>query len=308
MFLAQKTMLWAIIMGSMSKSYPNRQTLVIGLICLVVVATTLVYIRPEFLSQKSSWKNLEVKPTSTVDTNQQFAEIAESDWKKAFAIATTTNNPDTNIDDKSLTLTDRLGRDFFTKYVELRQSNLSTDNQSVTSAMSQTINSTVNSAPKPKTYTMANMVVTDVYNDSTLRSYGNNIGNIFVKSGPRADPTTVAEEAMEKEDPTILEDLKPIINSYDKMTKMILATSVPRPLANYHLELINALSSMYFVSTGLQNLSTDPMQGIMALDRYVPARETISRALLNINNYFNKKEIYFSNLEPGFIFATVPQQ
>jgi hypothetical protein len=137
---------------------------------------------------------------------------------------------------------------------------------------------------------------------------GNTVGNIFAKSGPRSDPTTIASEAMEKEDPTILEKLRPVINSYDKMTKSILTTSVPRPLASYHLALINALSSMHFVSTGLQSLSTDPMQGMLALDQYVPARNSIGRALSDINNYFNKKEIYFTNLEPGFIFATVPQQ
>jgi hypothetical protein len=295
-------------MGSMSKSYPNRQTLIIALICLGAVSATLMYIRPELLSQKSTWKSVEIAPTAIVSTDSNFTELAESEWKKAFNVTSPTLSETAKDSDKPLTLTDQLSRDFFTKYVELRQNSLSEDQKSVETAMNQTLSSAVSSAPKPKIYSLSNILISNLYDKNSLRAYGNNIGTIFAKSGPREDPTNITSEALEKDDMTILEELKPIITSYDKMTKSVLATSVPRPLASYHLELVNSLSGMLYVSEGLKLISTDPIQGMLALNQYVIARESMGRSLVNINDYLNKNEVYFSTTEPGIIFATVPRQ
>ncbi len=287
----------------MSKSYPNRQTLIIAVICLGAVSATLLYIRPELLSQKSSWKNLEVKPKTVIDTDKNLIELAESDWKKAFDLTSSTT--DLTSKDKPLTITDQLGRDFFTKYVELRQNNLTTDDQSVAQAMDQTINSAMNIAPKAKTYSLTNIKINTSYTNDSLHVYGNTIGSIFAKNAPRVDPTLIASQALEQENSEVLDKLKPIVNSYDKLIKDIIITSVPAPLASYHLDLINSLSSMLFVSQELQYIISDPIRGVMALNQYVLAKENISKSLLNTNTYLNDKEVFFSNQEPGIFFATV---
>lgn len=287
----------------MSKSYPNRQTLIIAIICLGAVSATLLYIRPELLSQKSNWQNIQIEPKSTISAPQNFIESSESDWKKAFELTSSTTDLTTK--DKPLTITDQLGRDFFTKYVELRQNNLTTDDQSVAKAMDQTISSAINLVPKAKVYNLTNITINTSYNNDSLRIYANTVGSVFAKNAPKIDPTSIANEALEQENSLVLEKLKPVISSYDKLIKGIIITPVPAPLASYHLDLINSLSSMLFVSQELQYMISDPMRGVVALNQYVLARENISKALVKTSGYLNDKEIFFTNQEPGIFFATV---
>lgn len=293
-------------MGSMSKSYPNRQTILIAVICILIVGGTLIYIRPELFSKKSTWKNLEISSVTNNSNVSTFGEANDSSWQKAFISVGSSSSATAN-KNTPLTLTDQLSRDFFARYIELKQGNLSTDQKSVDTAMSQTIQSAVNSASKPKYYTISNLLISDNYNNESIRTYGNNIGTIFMKDGPRADPTTIANDALEKDDMTILKNLEPIILSYNKMLKATIATSVPRPLANSHLSLVNSLSSILFVSQELQKLSTDPVQSMLALDLFPSSKENLRLSLLSINNFFNNNKVYYKNNEPGILFSTVPQ-
>lgn len=295
-------------MSSMSKSYPNRQTIFIAIICVLAVGGVLVYIQPGLLHKKSTWKNVEVVTNNKESLSQNFDTISDSDWQKSFASSSqTTKKTASSTDGTPITLTDKLGRDFFEKFALLKQGNLTSDQKTVETAMLETLKNTVNSASSPKYYTNANIIISDNYDNIMIRNYGNNIGNIFVKNAPKADPTTIVTEALEKEDMDILAKLDPVIASYKKITESILSTTVPRPLAKYHLDLANSVSAMLFVSQKSREFNSDPAQSIIGLDLYIPARDGIKKALREMNDYFDNNKIYYSNTEPGILFATVPK-
>lgn len=292
----------------MSKSYPNRQTVVVAIVCIIAVGGVLAYIQPGLLHKKSSWKNVEVSPNKSVVSTQNFDMLSDSDWQKSFASSSlTTKNLPTPINSNPKTLTDRLGQDFFEKYVLLRQGNLTSDQKTVETAMLETLRNTVNYASGPTLYTNANINISDNYNDDTIRSYGNNLSGIFIKNAPKADPTSIVTEALENEDMDILVKLDPVITSYKKIVDAILATTVPRPLAKYHIDLANSVSTMLFVSQKSKELANDPTQSIIGLDLYIPARDGIKTSLLNMSEYFDNNKIYYSNNEQGIFFATVPK-
>lgn len=291
-------------------SYPNRQTVIIALICITIIVGTLTYTNPKFLSQKNSWKNSNSIPIK--NNNYYKTEASDLDWQNDFISLASTSDFVFNKDveqkkDTPLTLTDKLGRDFFSRYVELKQNNLSGNQKSVESAMNQTLESAIKSAPTPNSYNISNLIVQNNSDSIALKQYGNNIGTIFMKNGPKTDPVTIASNALENENMALLEKIDPIISSYEKLTKAILVTPVPRPLLKSHLNLTNGLNSMLFVSQKLRNLEIDPLESMVALNVYTMARDSIESSLLEINNYFSLNNIYFVNSEPGILFATVPQ-
>ncbi|MFA6554432.1 MAG: hypothetical protein WCS89_02895 [Candidatus Paceibacterota bacterium] len=298
----------------MAKYYPHKQTVLIAIICTLIVICTLVYIRPQILIKNNSLSNVEIKAVNEEQKNT-ISDVSNTDWRKAFlttssttSVSTKTSNGSTkNTTEEKLTLTDQLSRDFFTRYVELKKNNLSEDNESVQKIVDQTLNTTINSASQPKIYNLSHLTIIEDTSSNTTHSYGNNIGTVFSKDGPRADPVMIVSDALEKGDMNLLKNIKPIITSYDKMIRAVIATPVPRPLANYHLNLVNSLSSMLFVTQGLEKVSTDPVQSMLAIKLYTPTQEAIRLALLSMNSYFNTNRVYFTNNEPGILFVTVPQ-
>lgn len=291
----------------MAKLYPHKQTLFIGTISIAIIAGAIYYANPDFLIKKNAWLNVGAKENNTALVMSNIEYLPDSDWKKSFANAPSVQAYTKSTTNKeSETLTDRLGKDFFTRYVELRQNNLSGSEQSVKSAMDQTIDSAVTVAPKPKIFNASEIKVTENSDPASIRSYANNIASAFIKYGPRIDPTTIAVEALEKEDNSMIAKIKPITSSYNNLVKSVQTIFVPRSLSSQHLRLLNALNSMLFVSQGLEKVLEDPMQSMIALGMYNESKESIRSSLYSISNYLNKNTIYFDTNEPGIFFSTIP--
>jgi hypothetical protein len=298
----------------MAKSYPHKQTLLIAIVCTLAVIGTVLYIRPQLSVKQNVQSNIEVAVKDEAEQKSAISDVSNPDWKKAFLTASTSTKPDvaktgSGATSKAapLTLTEQLSRDFFTNYAELKKNNQTSDTQSVQTAMNQTLSSAIASAPSPKTYNLSNVIISETSDSNSMKAYGNIIGTIFEQNGPKADPAVIATDALENNDMTLLLKIKPITASYEKMVKAVLAVSVPRPLANFHLRLVNGLSLMVFVSQGLEKISDDPMQSMVSLNIYTTAQDSIRSSLLSMNNYFDTNRIYFTNSEPGILFVTVPQ-
>jgi len=291
----------------MAKLYPHKQTLFIGTISIAIIAGAIYYANPDFLTKKNTWLNVGAKENNTALAMSDIEYLPDSDWKKAFKEASSVQTLSESTKNKEPeTLTDRLSKDFFTRYVELRQNNLSGSEQSVKSAMDQTIDSAVTVAPKPKIFNVSEIKVIENNDSVSIRNYANNIASAFVKYGPKADPTSIAIEALEKEDDALFAKIKPITTSYNNLTKSIQSIPVPKMLLNQHLGLLNGLSSMLFVSQGLEKSTDDPMQSMIALGVYNQARESIRSSLYNISNYFSRNGVFFNNNEAGIFFSTIP--
>jgi len=291
-------------------TYPNghKQIIIISIVCVLVVIAAVIYVRPQLPYSQTATADSKIDVDA--DNLQDAATgTSDSDWKKLFnstssdsfktQTSTTTN--------EKLTLTDQFSRNFFTNYIELRQSNLTSDQASIQNTMGQLIDSTLNSAPQPKEYNLSNVSINNNASSDDLRKYGNDISSIFLEYGPRANPASIAGDALDQSDPNMLKKIDPIITSYDKMVKAAIATTVPRALAQDHLQLINALSAMLFVSQEFKQVFDDPMQGMVSLKLYTPAQDSIRASLLGMSDYFNNNRIYFTNAEPGIFLSTVPQ-
>lgn len=296
-----------IIEGSMSTHRTSKKTLLIFIICALAVFGTAVYANRGKINQaQSSPKKISITPSNTPIQN-----VTNSDWKKDFFTGSVTTksaeakNPTKNEPEKPLTLTDKLGREFFTRYVELKQSNLTDDQKSVQEAMNNTLAEAVDTASKPKIYTLSNIISNKDSSSNAIKIYANEVSKVFISYWPDSDPVQITNDVLEKDNMALLSKIDPIIVSYGKIVNKFLTISVPKTLASDHLNLINSISSLLYVSQGMRSLSSDPMRAIVALNEYPSAMNNMKESLINIKNYLRLSNINFSESEPGNIFSTI---
>jgi hypothetical protein len=231
------------------------------LICILVIFLTLLY-------TKNTQNSYPKATVSVYNTKTPQEIITNSDWRKDFLTGSvTTNKADQNSSkstnvEKPLTLTDKLGREFFTKYVELKQQNLADDQKNIASAMEQTLANALSDIPQIKKYTLKQLIISNKNDKESIKSYANSIGLVFIELWPTTDPAQIANEALESGDMKLLKNIEPLITSYDKIVKRLLITPVPKILASDHLDILNSASSLLNISQGLRSVETDPTKWI----------------------------------------------
>ena len=275
-------------------------------ICILAVFLTLLYTRNKQNGGNTAQNSISVTNTKTPNKLPE-----NSDWKKDFFTGSvTTNKADQNSSkstnvEKPLTLTDKLGQEFFTKYVELKQQNLTDDQKTVANAMEETLASALKDLPQIKKYSLIQLNILNKNDSDTIRNYANSVGIIFIQNWPKSDPAQIASEAFENNDMSMLKKIEPFIISYDKIISKLIAVPVPKILAADHLDIINSASSLRNISQGLRNAESDPMKAIVALNDYQNTMETLKYALINLKTYFQSYGLYFGDSEPGNIFSTI---
>ncbi|HTK32972.1 MAG TPA: hypothetical protein VL335_00285 [Candidatus Paceibacterota bacterium] len=291
----------------MAKYYPHKQTIVIAFICILAVGGTAAY---------AYWQPApETTPRVIVEDVQSSdgAPISTStDWKKDFFAVTANSNTITTknsaapvASDTPLTLTDKIGRDFFARYIQLKQNNLDSNQQLVQGVIDQTIDTAQSSASQGQVYSEKNILVLSTSNTSTIRAYGNAVGDIFGKYAPIKSPADIAYNAFDQNDMSQLTQIDTIVSNLKKMTQLLISTPVPRDMASNHLSLINGISSLAAISQGIRNLEGDPMQSLISLKSYEQTRSDIMSALLNIQSYLRTNNATYASTEPGNLFFTL---
>jgi hypothetical protein len=275
-------------------------------ICILAVFLTLLYTRNKQNGGNTAQNSISVTNTKTPNKLPE-----NSEWKKDFFTGSvTTNKADqkssksTNVE-KPLTLTDKLGREFFTKYVELKQQNLADDQKTVASAMEQTLANALSDIPQIKKYTLNQLNITNTNDKESIKSYANSIGLVFIELWPTTDPAQITNEAFESGNVKLLKNIEPLTISYDKIVKRLLIIPVPKILASDHLDILNSASSLLNISQGLRSVEADPTKAIIALNDYQNTMDTLKYALINLNTYFKSYGLYFGDSEPGNVFSTI---
>jgi hypothetical protein len=191
--------------------------------------------------------------------------------------------------------TEALGRDFFTKYVELRQSGLNNDQKAVDTVATQLIKEGVAKVSQPKSYTSKDIVIIPVGTtvDAT-KLYAENLVKILKSWMPVKNEAEIAMEAFEKGDMDLLKGIDPIILGYKTALTKLLATPVVQPLAESHLDLINAISLQAFNAKGLRNSDEDPLTGLAAISLEIKSLEAIATAIGKMQSHFASSGIVFN--------------
>jgi hypothetical protein len=294
----------------MAKTYPQKQTLVIFIVCVIFVAGTATYIYG-WPSTKNSikYRNSSIQPQIVTNNTSTGPE---SDWQNQFidgkASTTFRYDPVTQKNPKAgvpINPTEELGRDFFTKYVELRQSGLNTDAKTVDNVATQLIKESASKISKPKAYTSKDITIVPVGTGvNATKIYAENLVGILKSWMPVKNEAEIAMEAFEAGDMTLLKGIDTVIAGYKNAVTRLLETPVVQPLAESHLDLINAISMQTFNAQGLRNSDTDPLTGLAAISLEVKSLEAIATAIGKMQSYFASSGIVFNLPVSGSILQS----
>jgi hypothetical protein len=272
---------------------------------MILVAVLLV--GGAFLLAEYRNKKAEIVYTNTpVSMENDFEQLSDNvDWKKILIvndISTSTNAKDLTLEKEKLTSTDLLGRDFFARYMELRQIGGANDKTSQEDLVTEVLRNGV-MMTTPKTYTVVDILTKEDSSSESLRKYGNDVGSIIKKySVVSRNEAVIAKDAMDKENMKILEELDPIVKSYKNTLAALLKVQAPTSISKSHLELVNAMSSMVFIAEGLRKSGVDPLAGIQAVARYAATAQQFASAINNIKNQLTIIGIVYAKNEGGVLF------
>jgi hypothetical protein len=183
--------------------------------------------------------------------------------------------------------------DFLSKYSQLRQSGLNTDSDAIKTATQNIIANSGDYIPKPTSYTYADMKIIDDKSIDVLAKYGKEVMTSIGTAIPKVTETTIATEAFDKNDMTLLKKIDPIIASYKKTLSALKSMNVPALVAKDHLDLMNGVSIQLYNAESLRNADTDPLKGLAGVGMEVNGLTLISQSIMNIERILNLSGIEF---------------
>lgn len=244
-----------------------------------------------------------------ISTSTDLENYADStDWKNIL-LATDKNSSSTIKDitkkPEELTPVDILGRDFFARYMELRQLGNVNDEASQQDLINQVLkNGFVTQSPK--VYMETDIIVKEDSSVASIKQYGNELGSVLkTYSINSRNEAVIAKEAIEKNDSSVLKELDPILASYKTILNKILAISTPQLLARNHLDLVNLMSSSILMIEGFKKSMQDPIAGMQSVAIAVKNSEIAISIFENIRRNFSSLGITYSPTEGGSIL--IPQ-
>ena len=186
---------------------------------------------------------------------------------------------------------DAISRDFFAKYMELRQIGANTDTQSQQELAQNTVNGIV--LAKPAQYKIEEILTKSDSSNEGLKQYGQEIGVIFKKYAINSrDEGVIALEAGDKNDPTILKEIDPIIASYKNIINALLKVKAPKSIAILHLDLLNSMNGALFIAQAFRNSDTDPLKQVQAIAYYGEGMKNLYNSINAIKSYLSYSGIH----------------
>ncbi len=180
---------------------------------------------------------------------------------------------------------DLVSREFFARYMELRQSGTSKDKQNQESLAQRTAGNIVLS--QPGKYELKDIITKPENDVESIKQYGKDITLIFQKNAVSArNEAVITKEAFESEDFEILKEIDPSIESYKKIVNSLLKLRVPKAVETLHLDLINSMNGSLFVAKSFRNSGTNPVEGIQAIQYYPVIQRSFYDSINAIRSYF----------------------
>lgn len=214
-----------------------------------------------------------------VGTDPNDAKSKPSDKKSVVTGDISKTNTNTKLDPMDI-----VSREFFARYMELRQLGSSKDKASQLEIAQATAGNIVLS--KPATYTEKEILVKQDQSIEAVRQYGLEVGNIFKKYLVKSrNEGVIVRDSIEQEDPEILKELDPVIASNKNIINSLVKLNVPASLTTIHLDLLNAMNGSLFVAQSFKDSGVSPVEGIQAIQYYTVVQKNLFDAVNALKSY-----------------------
>ncbi|MFA7252374.1 MAG: hypothetical protein WC027_00775 [Candidatus Paceibacterota bacterium] len=203
-----------------------------------------------------------------------------------------------------LTETEKLSRLLFSQYVVSKQGDElnQTDKQLILDSVILNTNSS-----GIQSYTLSDIKIVDDNSTSTIKNYVNQLGVVLDnnKNEERIYELNVLNDAINKNDAKELSKLDPIVGSYRSTVAGFLSVTVPRELANLHLDIVNNTSKIGFSIETFKYLYSDTLKAVNGLATYKKSTTDIIQNITNLKKYLEIKNVVLVESDPGYKLINV---
>ncbi len=254
--------------------------------------------------EESLWKTDADNPDSDGDGTKDGEEVAKNRNPNLAGpndiLVSATIPRGSNPED--VTATQNLSEELLAKYIAAKQTGQKPD-----ALTEQQIIQSVLSNPEvlkpPRTYTEAELSITQDNSELALRLYGNAMGAIIAKYPIAAGSEIgILGKAISTQNPKELEKLDPVISQYEKILSETLAVTVPKDILPLHLEFLNSLSAF---STSIKNMKkalSDSVVTLASLSTYKIALSKLEKSFTDFRYFFDRSGVSFKEPETGVYF------
>ncbi len=202
-----------------------------------------------------------------------------------------------------LSSTDKLARDFFTRYMELNQQGMAADAGSQTELIGQIMQNGL-VLNKPKAYDLKDIVVSADSSKAAIQSYGNQLGALYKKyyDPQSGNEVTIAKQSLDEENPDLLKQIDPIIAIYTNILNGLLKIHAPGSLAANHLNMVNSFSTLLFSAQSLRKVDTDTLAGVQGTSVWLGAVTALNTSFNALKSSFAANGIVYGPSEGGSFF------
>ncbi len=162
---------------------------------------------------------------------------------------------------------------------------------------------TVNANTESKRYARNQLAIIPATEDS-LRAYGNEVAVILKKHSLNntEHELAIVQTALQNSDATKLDELTPLIFSYQNILADMLTTDVPDVLALEHVAFLNTLQEIVDSLYAMQDIFNDPLFGLARINTYIVTTQGISAYFKDIAKMLTESGVVFTNDEEGSFF------
>lgn len=194
-------------------------------------------------------------------------------------------------------LTGATGIELFSQYASLKQTD--SFNPTNIDLLAERVVLELQGSVKNESYVAGDMLVQTGSSNEAIRAYGNTLASIRdsyfeeYKKSPVVSPAGTGLS-----DPAFVEGLKRASGIYLRMSKDIMALSVPYEIANSHLELANNYLNSS-VSLNETVAGSDPLKSAASLGAYINLQAEEYNILYQISLYLKQNGIIYTTDESG---------
>ncbi|MDQ5893047.1 MAG: hypothetical protein QG640_57 [Patescibacteria group bacterium] len=197
---------------------------------------------------------------------------------------------------------DALSREFFARYMELRQLGISDDKYNQQDLIQKTIDSIPLIQAKP--YLISEIKVKADNSKEAVKQYGNEMTAVFKKYVVSSrNEGLIVKDALQKDNPEILKELDPVVESYKNIVNGLLKIEAPQSMVIMHLDLVNAMNSTLFMMQSLRKATVDPLAGIEAAGQWPVVEKRFFDSLRAIQSYLIYLGITYAATDPAYYFV-----
>jgi hypothetical protein len=136
--------------------------------------------------------------------------------------------------------------------------------------------------------------------DTSLKAYGNTIGNTFKGRATEGNNEVLAlVRFAQTGDPAAIGSLEQVIATYSSRIETLQTVPVPESLVGTHVTLLNALSDIHDGLIGFSKLASDPIQTLLTINRYRAGTDNLAVSLRVIAKHLTERNVTFAQSEGG---------